>query len=561
MLSARFKAFALLFLAIVILAGTHYKLYVGERLSLLPYLDIFVTIFIVAILIAIFVRHQNLLQELSSAKFKQNELLPLLLDSTAEGIFGVDLNGKCTFSNNACKIMLRVSEDDLKGCNILSALYQTQYQSKANLILNSGSPSSGFDVYTRFDGSNLPVDYRSYPIYKDGLLCGSIIIFLDASERLNLENRQRQLENEIAHAQKLESLGTLAGGIAHDMNNVLAAIIGVVDLLKDRYESDTRLQKNLDTIARASTRGRDLVKGLTDFARKGVALEMAPLDLNTLVEAEVDLLKRTTLEKIHFNLILSPNLPLVYGDASSLANVIMNLAVNALHAMPDGGELTFETRRDDSMAQLLIQDTGEGMSPEVLKRAMDPFFTTKGVGKGTGLGLSIAFTTLKSHGGSIELKSELGIGTTVILSLQFASSRIKQTDSISMTFELPSSLRVLVVDDDELIRESIPPLLESLNLEVTTLSSGFEAIEFLKTGFKPDVIILDQAMLGMSGVETFKVLRGMIDTPVIIGTGNADSEVLELVHSNEVILLRKPYSKEELKYSIKLALDNHHSGQ
>jgi PAS domain S-box-containing protein len=495
------------------------------------------------------------------ALYEKAEMVQLLLDSTDEAIYGTDLNCNCTFANKACLDMLHCKEEDLLGKNIHELIYKDGNSCSVDLVLETSGSHTSKQTIRCLNGSNFPAECKSQPVRRDGKIVGVVTNFQDLTEKLESEYRQKQLETEIQHAQKLESLGTLAGGIAHDMNNVLAAIIGVTDLIKSRYESDERLQKNLDTIARASIRGRDLVRGLTDFARKGMALDMAPLDLNSLVDAEVDLLKRTTLEKIHFNLKLTPRLPLIYGDASSLANVVMNMAVNALHAMPDGGELTFETRQEGSMAQLIISDTGEGMPPEVLKRAMDPFFTTKGVGKGTGLGLSIAFTTLKSHGGSIELKSEVGVGTSVILSLQFAMNKDKKKDLTNVNIELPESLRILVVDDDELIRESVTPLLESFNFEVTTFSNGFDAIEFIKTGFKPDLILLDQAMIGMSGTEAFKVFRSMIDSPVIIGTGNADSEVLELVHSNEVVLLRKPYSKEELKYSIKLALDNHRSVQ
>ena len=233
------------------------------------------------------------------------------------------------------------------------------------------------------------------------------------------EEDRHQLLVELHHRQKLDSIGSLAGGVAHDMNNVLGAILGVASFLQETHASDPTLVKHLDTILRGGTRGRDLVKNLTDFARKGIEDPIA-MDLNETVRREVELLAHTTLQKVRLDMDLEPALPRLVGDPSAIGGCLMNLAVNAVDAMPQGGTLTFRTRSlAKEWVQLEVSDTGHGMPPEVAEKAMDPFFTTKPVGKGTGLGLSMVYGTMRAHGGSVQLRSEPGKGTTILLRFPF----------------------------------------------------------------------------------------------------------------------------------------------
>ncbi|MBK8792525.1 MAG: response regulator [Holophaga sp.] len=374
--------------------------------------------------------------------------------------------------------------------------------------------------------------------------------FRDITEDKRLEVERQQLEREIQHAQKLESLGSLAGGVAHDMNNVLAAILGMASALKVKYAADEGLGKALETILHASGRGRDLVKGLTDFARKGVE-EAQALDLNSLVHKEVDLLRRTTLEKIEFELDLEASLPRVLGEPSSLGNTLMNVAMNALQAMPNGGRLQFQTRAlDPQWVELTITDTGCGMSPEVMARATDPFFTTKPFGKGTGLGLAIVYGTMKAHGGAMELKSSLGQGTSVVLRFP---ARADQTDPALNSPTNPvkgrAALHILLVDDDELIRDGIPPMLEMLGHTVEVIAGGGQALARLQaSGTAIDLVIMDHNMPGLTGAATLRQIRAEQPTlPLVLATGFVDADVSALLQDTpDIKILHKPYTAEEI---------------
>ncbi len=380
--------------------------------------------------------------------------------------------------------------------------------------------------------------------------------FRDITREKRAEAERRQLEREIQHAQKLESLGNLAGGVAHDMNNVLAAIMGIASTLKSVYGADPALSKSLGTILDASLRGRDLVKGLTNFARKEVA-STQHLDLNALVQKEVELLRRTTLEKITFELSLEASLPVLQGESSSLSNALMNLCMNAFDAMPEGGHVHITTRTlEAGWVELSVQDSGEGMTPEVLARATDPFFTTKAFGKGTGLGLSIVYGTVKAHGGRLSLESTPGEGTRVSLAfpVQEAHPPADLAPPPGQESQPLHPHRILLVDDDALIRQAIPSMLEALGHRVEVAASGVEALAKLKVPPSPfDLVIMDHNMVGLTGAATLRKVRSTFPgLPLMISTGHADAEVKALCRDfPDIRLLMKPYSLQDLATALK----------
>jgi PAS domain S-box-containing protein len=385
---------------------------------------------------------------------------------------------------------------------------------------------------------------------ENGAITSFVAVKEDTTFRRQAEAERLQWEREIQHAQKLESLGSLAGGVAHDMNNVLAAVLGMASALKMKYATDPALCKSLDTILHASGRGRDLVKGLTDFSRKGVE-EARSLDLNDLVQKEVDLLRRTTLEKIEFVLELAEDLPQILGEPSSLGNALMNVCVNALHAMPRGGVLRLNTSsRNGPWVELGIADTGGGMPPEVLARATDPFFTTKPFGQGTGLGLAIVHGTMKAHGGRLELKSTLGAGTTVLLRFPIHEGQpLESTQPYAAPTEGPAR-HVLLVDDDDLILDGIPPMLRMLGHTVELASTAFEALARIESpGIPFDLVIMDHNMPGLTGAAALRQLRATRATlPLVLATGFVDADVTALLQDLPgILLLSKPYSAKELE--------------
>jgi CheY-like chemotaxis protein/anti-sigma regulatory factor (Ser/Thr protein kinase) len=294
-----------------------------------------------------------------------------------------------------------------------------------------------------------------------------------------------------------------------------------------------------------------MVRSLLSFARQGRA-EDRELDLNAILREDAGLLGSTLLSKVRLELDLEGALRPIRGDASSLTHAIMNLCVNAVDAMPEQGTLTLRTRNVDSdWIEVVVEDTGTGMSKEVLERALDPFFTTKAVGKGTGLGLSMVYNTVKAHQGQLELHSEPGRGTRVRLRFPACEPATKSggEDEETRSSTLPSSLTVLLVDDDDLIQSSVQTLLQALGHAAFTASSGEEALLAVEEGLEPDAVILDMNMPGLGGSGTLSRLRALRpEVPVLLSTGRTDQTALELAAAHAyVTLLPKPFTLKELQ--------------
>lgn len=403
----------------------------------------------------------------------------------------------------------------------------------------------------RKDGSVVPTEVVTTLLTDEtGSTTHILGVTRDISERRAAEAERRRLEAEIQHAQRLESLGSLAGGVAHDMNNVLAAILGLGSAIQSRPGNDPGLAKSMGTIIHAAERGRDLVRGLMDFARKGLE-EPRPVDVNALVRREVDLLARTTLQRVTLTLELQEDLPTVLGDANALASSLMNLCVNGLDAMPHGGTLLLRTRSlPGHQVELMVQDSGEGMSPDVQARAMEPFFTTKPVGKGTGLGLAIVYGTVKAHGGTVDIQSQSGEGTRIHLRFPALRATPPQAEAPAQPQKaMPRNLHILLIDDDALIRATVPAMLEALGHKADTASGGMEGLRRVKSGPRVDLVILDLNMPGMDGIETFGHLRLLDpDLPILIATGHRDERLDPLLAApHRMALLMKPYTLAEIQ--------------
>jgi PAS domain S-box-containing protein len=374
------------------------------------------------------------------------------------------------------------------------------------------------------------------------------VLVTDITTQRCSDLERARLEQQIAKTQKMESLGSLAGGVAHDMNNVLGAIMGLASIHQEQEPVGSRLRRSMDTILKACTRGRTLVKGLLGFARQGLE-EVRLLDLNDVVREDVALLERTIPASIQLKTELADGLRAIHGDPSSLSHVLMNLCVNAIDAMPGGGVLRIQTRNlEPDEVELEVSDTGCGMPPEVLEKALDPFFTTKGQGKGTGLGLAIVYGTVKAHHGRLGLDSKVGCGTRV--QIQFPATL---TEAVA---ELPGpqqprggpSLSLLVVDDDELIQESLSGLLHAMGHSAILAASGEEALQRLREGLQVHCVMLDLNMPGLGGSGTLPLLRAAYpDLPVLLATGRADQTAMDLVARHaRTLLLPKPFTTEEI---------------
>ncbi|BDU76853.1 hypothetical protein METESE_18110 [Mesoterricola sediminis] len=358
---------------------------------------------------------------------------------------------------------------------------------------------------------------------------------------------RRRLEAELDHFQKLESLGRLAGGVAHDMNNTLAAILAVTEVLRIQRAGDAALMGSVSLVEQAAGRGREMVKSLLGFTRKEIT-QPVPVDVNAMVRQEMGLLDRTLLKKYELVMDLAEDLPAITGEPGSLGGALMNLCVNAADAMPGGGRLRIVTRRGPAgWVELVVEDTGEGMTPEVLRRAMEPFYTTKPTGKGTGLGLSQVFNTARAHGGYLRLESEPGQGTRAILGLACDSGPAPAAGSGPAPRER-APMDILLVDDEDLIRSALPPLLEAHGHRVRAVPGGREALRELDRAGAPDLVLLDMNMPEMNGLETLGAIRARFPSlPILVGTGYLEREAEEVLEADpRAGAITKPYTVEEI---------------
>jgi signal transduction histidine kinase/ABC-type amino acid transport substrate-binding protein len=377
-----------------------------------------------------------------------------------------------------------------------------------------------------------------------------IAIVRDVSKSRRLEDQQQRLQAQLQQAQKLDSLGSLAGGVAHDMNNVLGAILAIASANLECQPAGSTLFRAFDTVAKAATRGGQMVKNLLNFARQ-TPVQSQVVDLNTVIREVTQLLERTTLGTVQLVLELADGLRPMQGDPSALANSIMNLLVNAVDAMAGEGTLRLRTRNlEDHSIEVLVEDTGPGMSQEVLGKALDPFFTTKETGKGTGLGLSLVYGTVKAHQGQLEIQSEPVKGTRVTLRFP---SRDPGHPAPATPEPAPAAprpvLEVLLVDDDETMNASLQLLLNALGHQAVTTASGEAALAKIKGGYRPDLLFLDMNMPGLGGQGTLPRIRSLLpDLAVVLVTGKTDQAVLDLARAHpNVTLLPKPFSLEELR--------------
>jgi CheY-like chemotaxis protein/two-component sensor histidine kinase len=401
------------------------------------------------------------------------------------------------------------------------------------------------------DGRFLELTLNS--ILQDRTPVGVSVFGKDLTERKRAEEEKAQLQAQLQQSQKMESLGTLASGVAHDMNNVLGAVLGLASAHIGTQPYGSPLHQALKTICKAAERGGKMVKSLLALARQHPA-EEAKLDLNTILREQVSLLERTTLAKVCLKMNLEAELRPIMGDASALTHAFLNLCVNALDAMPENGTLTLHTRTiDNDWIEVEVEDNGMGMSKEVLKRATDPFFTTKETGKGTGLGLSMVFSTVEAHGGKMAIDSEPGKGTRVRLRFppfeEETQIQAMEPSTAATTLITGRALKVLLVDDDDLIQDSVQAILKFLgHTEVTTALRGEEALTILEAGLEPDLVILDMNMPGLGGGGTLPRLRALCPkVPILLATGRADQTAQTLVSAySGVTLFSKPFGMREL---------------
>ncbi len=375
-----------------------------------------------------------------------------------------------------------------------------------------------------------------------------VVCFLE-----DITERSR-IERELFQAQKMEAIGQLAGGVAHDFNNMLTGILGNAEMLSSQLVDRPDLQELATRIALSCDHSATLVQQLLSFARKGQTIK-TDVNLHDVISDVANILKSTLDRRIAIRLDLHATHCLVSGDTTRLENALLNLGLNARDALPNGGEIRFETSNvagsdtssgmDGEAIQIRVADNGEGMNAETRRHLFEPFFTTKAPGKGTGLGLASVYGTIKSHSGTIRIDSALGRGTTVDIRLPVVPGAAGPPRPLPDLSKQPrQAARILLVDDEDAVRDVAQRILEHLGHQVVAARNGVEAVRYYKDHYDDiDMVILDMVMPRMSGKETFIALRQIHPgVRVLLSSGfSAEGEAQEILELGVRAFIQKPF--------------------
>lgn len=515
-------------------------------------------------------RIQGAIQDITERKLARGRLQEqaALLDKAQDAIIVRDLEGHISYWNRGAERLYGWPASEALGRTIADLLAEDpdRHREAMSDLLAQGE-WSGEIRQERRDGSVLTTEARWTLVRDDNGLPKSVLaIQTDITPRLAVERQLRQ-------SQRLQAVGQLTGGVAHDFNNLLTVILGNADSLAEALQERPRLRQLAEMTRAAAQRGAELTRRLLAFARQQ-ALEPRPTDVPALMSGMEALLRRSLGENVEIRFVAAEGAWPALVDAPQLEAAVLNLCLNARDAMPDGGCLTVETAnvhldRDyadwneevvpGDYLMVAVSDTGTGMPPEVVARAFEPFFTTKGVGQGSGLGLSMVFGFAKQSHGHVKIYSEPGQGTTVRLYLPRAAAgegmppRGRPSAGIAGGTE-----RILLVEDDALVRRHVGSQLEALGYRVTAAASGPEALEILQAGRQVDLLFTDVVMPGgMDGRQLAEaVLHLQPGLPVLFTTGYAENAI---VHHGRldpgVHLLNKPYRQQDLAAKLREVLD------
>lgn len=510
-------------------------------------------------------------------------LAAIIRNAPAVAIQGYDRNGVITFWNPASERLYGYSEAEAVGKKlgdlILTPQEAAAWEAKARKSIESGEPLPLLQWDTRDrDGKVRTVLSYTFPVPRapditrdTELVCMDVDITAHVrAERALLDSvkARRTLEEQLVHAQRLESVGRLAGGVAHDFNNLLTVILGYVSLA-ERRQPEPELTETLGHIREAAERGASLVSQLLAFARRQLHKPRA-IELGALVQRLEHLLRRLLGEDL--KLVVENEGPLiVLADAGQLEQVLINLAVNSRDAMQRGGTLTIRARRFElseerarsfeippgSYAELVVSDTGCGMSDEIKQRAFEPFFTTKPVGVGTGLGLATCYGIVRQHGGAIWLESEIGRGTDSHILLPLTVAAPEREVRRRETRKLGRNARVLVVEDEPAVRNVTLRILARAGVVAVGAASPEEARSSLRDFGPFDALVSDVVMPGVSGPELVAELRKTApELRVLFVTGYSTDVALEgVTRDQHTSLLQKPFTPDALMNALGELLD------
>ncbi len=504
------------------------------------------------------------------------EIFDRIMSSMTDAVLLLDGDSRILFANTAAKALFGELVDT--GRDFLADDYEVTESDEATHIpqdewpiVRAGRGESVRDVELSYrdhdSGNRVHVVVNANPIYGDGNQPTSVVVvYRDTTAA-------RESERQLRQSQKMDAIGQLTGGVAHDFNNLLTVIIGSVEMLAENVADRPRLAAAAKRIDGAASRAADLTRQLLAFSRQQ-PLHPRATDVNALVMETAALLRPTLGEHVEIETMLSDGLWQALIDPSQLSNALINLAVNARDAMPEGGKLTLETdnvvldevyaARNQGVAPgsyvlIAVSDTGSGIPPSMHDKVFEPFFTTKEAGKGTGLGLSMVYGLMKQSGGHIKLYSEEGHGTTVKLYMprleQASEAQIEQKPAEATG----GSETILVVEDDDLVRSFVLTQLANLGYATLSAGTGAEALSLVEQGATFDLLFTDVIMPGgMNGRQLADEIRRRLPaTKVLYTSGYTEDAIMHHGRLDPgVILLNKPYRKVDLAHKIREALEH-----
>ncbi|MCX5671969.1 MAG: PAS domain S-box protein [Planctomycetota bacterium] len=492
-----------------------------------------------------------------------------LFEQSLDGIVVVGADGRIVSANQAFADIHGVAVSEVVGKHAADFMHPDDRAEGVERLAaavrgESLAPSSRSWRDLRADGSIGLVEARSRGIRWAGRPAVQVIL-RDITERT-------RLEEELREAQKLEAVGQLAGGIAHDFNNLITGILCHAGLLKMNAESPSEVRETAGVIEGAARRAAQLTSSLLGFARRGKH-QNVPVDLNAAVQACVDLFSRTLDPRIRVVTHLSDEQATVLGDPVQMEQVILNLALNARDAMPEGGEMVLATSlvhategggRPDGLARpgayvvLTVRDTGSGIPQELRSRIFEPFFTTKPPGKGIGMGLAMVYGIAKNHGGWVDLDPDAERGAAFRVFIPVATDLAEEKEAkVAAEPAAAARGRILVVDDEPLVRGVVIRMLAGLGYSVLSAADGKQAVDlYRKLGGEIGLVIIDMVMPEMNGGECFRALRALNpDVKAILSTGGpGDRSLQDILGEANVAFVQKPYEVRQLAEAVKLAL-------
>lgn len=498
----------------------------------------------------------------ADALFREQQKLRATLQSIGEGVVTTNTHGKVDQFNSVAEQWIGLPIEQVRGRSVDEVFQLKDSSTDAVIELNPNGdfPSTGSGQLLTAHGKSLPIVLTAAPIsLPQESASGSVIVFRDMT-------RENELQQELQQVRRLDALGQLAGGVAHDFNNMLGGIMGAAEILSVELEGD-QLSEFPNLILNSANCAAGLTKQLLSFAREQ-SVSKEPVGIHRIINDTVDVLKRTIDPRIEIDVQTEAEMDIVEGDRALLQSCLLNLGVNASHAMPSGGKLVFATRdirmtasdsEDNSFdlepgcyIEVRVQDTGGGIAPDIIERIFEPFFTTKEQGKGTGLGLAAVFGTVQQHAGSVAVRSKLGIGTSFDIRLPITkqpTSSPRESDNVVAG----GTGVVLVVEDEVSVRRIARRTLEGIGYEVLTASNGLEAVEIYRREQKRiGVVLLDMVMPKMSGRDCFVELQRINPDVRVVSTSGYYSQdhLQEMARLGMTTQLPKPYRCEELSSAI-----------